>query len=70
MLFALPLAAERVDGRTQPDAKRVAPPEVSRALDIVSRGLVSYIGVAAQNMKTGEQALLNADDPFPMASTF
>ena len=69
-LLALPLAADSVYGQTQPAAKSVAPPEVARALDIVSRGLVGYIGVAAQDMETGEQAFLNGDDPFPMASTF
>lgn len=70
MLFVLPLASESVHGQTQPATNSVGPPEVSRALDIVSRGLVGYIGVAAQDMKTGEQAFLNGDDPFPMASTF
>ncbi|MCV9386288.1 class A beta-lactamase [Reichenbachiella ulvae] len=43
---------------------------VSEALGNVSEGLVGYIGVAAQDLKTGKQVFLNGDDPFPMASTY
>ena len=44
--------------------------KVTAALDIQTSGLVGVAGVAAQDMDSGVQVLLNPDAPFPMASTY
>ncbi|WP_238946936.1 class A beta-lactamase [Seongchinamella unica] len=69
VVFGLSLAAS-VHSRAEPGSTGNAPVEVAAALDALTRGLIGYIGVAAEDMTTGKQVFLNGEEPFPMASTY
>jgi len=70
--LALVVMLASAEGNSQPQlvGPPGAPAKVALALHTVTSGLVGVAGVAAQDMATGAQIFLNADEPFPMASTY
>lgn len=44
--------------------------QITAALDLQTSGLVGVAGVAARDMQSGREVFLNADQRFPMASTY
>lgn len=70
LTMALSLSAANAESPAQIAATTESFDQIVAALDMQTSGLVGVAGVAARDMVSGKQVFLNADQPFPMASTY
>lgn len=70
LTMALSLFAANAMSQAQMAGNTESSDQIVAALDIQTSGLVGVAGVAARDMASGKQVFLNADQPFPMASTY